>query len=607
MRQNYSERKYLIMGIFLLMGVLFTIRLISLQVFNSDYILSAESNVTRQVIQYPSRGLVYDRNGKIIVHNEAVFDLMVTPRYMKEFDTTELCKLLQIDKKTCLKKIKRAKRDSYLGREPEVFEKQIDKTTFAFLEEKLYQFPGFHVEPRALRKYPYNAAAHTLGYVGEVSSSILEKDKYYKRGDYIGITGIEKTYESELRGSKGRKIIMVDKYNRPKGSYQNGKYDTNAVRGNDLHSTLDIELQAYGELLMQNKRGSIVAIEPSTGEILSLVTSPTYDPNLLVGRVRGRNYGVLSKDTLVPLFNRALMAQYSPGSTFKLVNALIGIEEGVLNEWTKYDCDGPESKPIKCTHYHIAPLEIVESIEQSCNPFHWQNFRRILENPKYGSTVEGYEAWKQHVLSMGFNVRIRSDLSRGAKGNIPEQSYYDRIYGKNRWRALTVRSLSIGQGEILVTPLQLANLSCILANRGHYYEPHLVKSAGLKGSEPIELERHQTSIRPESFDLVIEGMYQVFVGDHGTARFNKVPDVDICGKTGTVQNPHGDDHSIFIAFAPKDDPKIALAVIVENSGFGSTWAVPITSLMIEKYLHDTISRPQVEERMINGYLLREKN
>jgi penicillin-binding protein 2 len=528
---------------------------------------------------------------------------MITPKYVKEFDTMELCRLLDISKERLIKKIKRAKRDSYLWRQPRLFEKQIDKATFAYLEEKLYQFPGFHVEPRALRNYPYKVAAHTLGYVGEVNSSILEKNPYYRSGDYIGITGLEKTYEKELRGKKGRKIILVDKYNKEVGSYKDGKYDTTAIRGQDIHSSLDVELQAYGELLMQNKKGSIVAIEPQTGEILTLVTSPTYDPNLLVGRIRGRNYGRLSKDTLVPLFNRALMAQYPPGSTFKLVNALIGIEEGVLNEWTRYSCDGPESLPIKCSHYHVSPLDVVESIEQSCNPFYWMNFKKILENRKYGSTAEGFEAWRGHVLSMGFDKKIKSDLSRGAKGNIPKKSYYDRYYGENRWRALTVRSLSIGQGEILVTPLQLTNLACILANRGFYYEPHLVRAIGDKKPESDRRNKIETSISPENFDLVIEGMYQVFEGDHGTARFNRVDSISMCGKTGTVQNPHGEDHSIFIAFAPKDDPKIAISVIVENSGFGSTWAVPITTLMIEKYLNREVSRKVVEERMINGNLI----
>ncbi len=605
MRNNFNNRKYLILGIFLLTGIIFLARLFSIQIFNSSYILSAESNVTRHIIQYPSRGLIYDRHGKIVVHNEAVFDLMVTPRYVKEFDTLELCRLLDISLETCRKKLKRAKRDSYLQREAEVFEKQIDKNTFAFLEERLYQFPGFHVESRALRKYPHHAGAHTLGYVGEVRQSTLKKDKYYRRGDYIGITGIEKTYEKELRGIKGRKIIMVDKYNRPVRSYKEGKYDTNAVRGSDLFISLDIDLQAYGEKLMQNKKGSIVAIEPSSGEILSMVSSPSYDPNLLVGRVRGKNYKMLRTDSLMPLFNRALMAQYPPGSTFKLVNALIGIEEGVLNKWTRYDCDGQQAKPIRCSHYHVTPLDIVESIEQSCNPFHWLNYRKILENAKYRSTEEAYDAWRKHVLSMGFNRRIKSDLSRGARGNIPDKSYYDHYYGRGRWRAMTVRSLSIGQGEILVTPLQLANLACILANRGFYYEPHLLRSVDENHKDSSRMELHKTSIKPESFDLVIEGMYQVFEGDHGTARFNKVEDLALCGKTGTVQNPHGDDHSIFIAFAPKDDPKIAITVIVENSGFGSTWAVPIASLMIEKYLKGKVARPLVEERMIKGNLIKE--
>ncbi len=603
MNRSFSDRKYLIIGIFITVGVIFLIRLFTLQVFNTSYILSAENNVTRHLVQYPSRGLIYDRYDNILVHNEAVYNLMVVPRQIKAFDTVELCELLDIEHHDILKKLKKARRDSYLQLEPVIFERQITKSTFAFLEEKLYKFPGFFVETRALRKYPYSVAAHTLGYIGEVQARTLKKDKYYRSGDYIGISGLERTYEQELRGKKGRKIIMVDKFNRPKGSYKGGRYDTAAIKGEDVYTTLDVELQAYGELLMTNKKGSIVAIEPTTGEILALITSPAYDPNLLVGRIRGRNYSTLYKDTLKPLFNRALMAQYPPGSTFKLLNALIGIQENVLNSWTRYSCDGPESLPIKCSHYHVSPLGIEESIEQSCNPFYWFNYRKILENPRYKNTEEAYNAWREHVLSIGFNKKFDTDLFSERKGFIPAPDYYDRYYGKNRWRAMTVRSLSIGQGEILVTPVQLANLACVIANRGHYYSPHLVRSMVQNEKDSSFVKYNKSTIDPENFEMVIDGMYRVFEGDHGTARFHKLEDISMCGKTGTVQNPHGEDHSIFIAFAPKENPKIAISVIVENSGFGSTWAVPISSLMIEKYINRKVERTEVEKRMIEGNLL----
>ncbi|MBI9033792.1 MAG: penicillin-binding protein 2 [Bacteroidales bacterium] len=606
MNKNFSDRKYLIIGIFIAVGVIFLIRLFSLQVFNTSYILSAENNVTRHIVQHPSRGLIFDRNNKIIVHNEAVYNLMVVPRQIQAFDTTELCELLSIEYSDIIKKLKKARRDSYLQREPVIFERQINKSTFAYLEEKLYKFPGFFVDAQALRKYPYSVAAHTLGYIGEVQSRTIEKDKYYRSGDYIGISGLEKTYEKDLRGKKGRKIVMVDKYNRQKGSYKDGRYDTAAIKGKDLYTTLDVELQAYGELLMNSKQGSIVAIEPSSGEILALITSPAYDPNLLVGRIRGKNYSKLYKDTLKPLFNRALMAQYPPGSTFKLLNALIGVQENVLNHWTKYSCDGPVSLPIKCSHNHVSPLGIEESIEQSCNPFHWMNYRKILENPKYSSTEQAYNAWRDHTLSMGFNQKFNTDLFSERTGFIPASTYYDRYYGKNRWRAMTVRSLSIGQGEILVTPVQLANLACIIANHGNYYSPHLVRSMEHNFIDTSLIRNNITSIEPENFDMVIEGMNRVFEGDHGTARFHQIDGISMCGKTGTVQNPHGDDHSIFIAFAPKEDPKIAITVIVENSGFGSAWAVPITSLMIEKYLNREVKREPLEKRMIEGNLLTTK-
>lgn len=601
MRKNLSNRKYFVYTIIGLIGLVFIIRLFYLQIVDESYMLYAESNVLRKITKYPARGLIYDRNGDLLVYNEAAYDVMVIPGRLNAFDTTELCNILDIDKALVTKQIQKAKSYSYY--KPSVFLPQISKQTYAYLEEKLHKYPGLYVQIRSLRNYPHAVAAHTLGYVGEVNSRHLKNDNYYQSGDYIGINGIERTYEKQLRGKKGKELVMVDVLNREKGSYRNGKYDTVAVRGKDIHTTLDLELQAYAEKLMSNKKGSIVALEPATGEVLALVTSPAYDPNLLVGRVRGKNYSKLYSDSLKPLFNRALMAQYPPGSTFKPLNALIALQEDVISRNTHFECDGVVSWPIRCSHNHNSPLNLPEAIEQSCNPYFWKAFDRIVSNKKYQNSAEGFNVWRDYVLSMGFGTRFDTDVTSEKSGNVPEDKYYDKYYHRGHWNSMTVRSLSIGQGELLVTPLQLANFTAILANRGYYYLPHLLKS-----NEDTELnrkikKRHNTMIDKEHFEPVVDGMERVFSAEHGTARWYNIDSLHMCGKTGTVQNPHGDDHSIFICFAPKDDPKIALTVIVENSGFGSKWAVPISTLMVEKYLNDTIRRTHVEKRMIEGDLI----
>jgi penicillin-binding protein 2 len=478
---------------------------------------------------------------------------------------------------------------------------QISKKTYAYLEEKLYQFPGFYVQSRSLRKYPQPVAAHVLGYVGEISRPDLKNQAYYNQGDYIGISGLEKTYERYLRGRKGIAYVLVDVHNRVMGSYAEGRYDSSAVKGSDLQTTIDLNLQKYGESLMANKKGSIVAIEPATGEILALVSSPTYNPNLLVGRIRGKNYLRLQNDTLNPLFNRALMAQYSPGSTFKLMNALIGLQENQISRETYFECNGVASWPIKCGHNHDSPLNLPEAIEQSCNPYFWKTFRNIISNPDYPSYADSYKAWRNYVLEFGFSQTFDTDLANEKKGFIPEAAYYDRYYSKGHWNAMTIRSLSIGQGEILVTPLQLANFVATIANRGYYYPPHLVKK--IDDREVEFSEKKQPSIHQNFYEPVIEGMHRVYHGSHGTARWYRNDTIAMCGKTGTVENPHGDDHGIFIAFAPKDNPKIALAVVVENSGFGATWAVPVATLMMEKYLTGQASKSWVEKRILNADLI----
>ena len=599
MQKALSKRKYVIILIFYVTGLLFGLRLFYIQIIDRSYLLSANSNVLRHITQYPARGMIYDRNGKLLVYNEATYDLMVIPRQIKELDTLELCNLVGIDLPTFRERMKKIK--DYSTYRPSVFEKQISKEAYGFLEEKLYKFQGFYVQPRTLRKYDKPVAAHTMGYVGEVSQEVCDKNPYYKSGDYIGISGIEKSYEEELRGVKGARIIMVDVFNREKGSFQEGKYDTVAVMGKNLYSTLDLSLQEYGEKLMSNKRGSIVAIEPESGEILTLVSSPSYDPNLLVGRVRSNNYTILAKDSMKPLFNRALQATYPPGSTFKLVHALIALHEGVLNIGTRYGCNAGYSSGsvhVGC-HKHGGPLNLLESIAQSCNGYFCNVFRTELDNRNFPNQAEGYRVWRQYVTSMGFGVKFDSDIPNILSGFIPKNEYFDKYYGKNRWRFLTLVSLSIGQGEILTTPLQLANLAATIGNRGHFYTPHIVKAIGnLKTPQQRFKNRFTVPIARQYYETVVEGMYQVVQA--GTAREFKMDSIPTCGKTGTAQNPHGKDHSIFIAFAPRNNPKIAISVIVENAGYGATWAAPIAFLMIEKYLKGEVVKKEVEERMING-------
>lgn len=605
MKRNFSDRKYIIIILILTVGFIFIIRLFFLQVLDQSYLLSAESNATRHKTIYPHRGLIYDRDGELLVYDEAAYDLMVVPGQVSEMDTTEFCDLLNISDSTFKSKLSKAK--TFSSYKPSTFVAQITKEEFGFIEEKLYKYPGFFVQSRSLRKYPRPIAAHLLGYIGEVNNREIENDEYYRSGDYIGKSGLERFYEKQLRGRKGVEIVMVDVHNREQGSYRDGKYDSVAIPGKTLYLSLDAELQAYGEQLMQNKIGSVVAIDPKTGEILTFITSPTYDPNLLVGRIRGENYTALSQDSLKPLLNRAIMGTYPPGSTFKMVNALVGLQEGVLHDYTSYTCYGPASSPIRCTHDHISPLELQEAIEQSCNPYFWNVFRSIISNSKYPSVVEAFEVWREDVTSIGFGEKFDTDIPFEQSGNIPTVGLYDKIYSAGHWNALTIRSLAIGQGEILVTPLQLANLSVVIANKGFYYPPHLVSAIGTPNAK-IEAfnQRVNTTIEQKHFDVVQEAMLDVFEGEHGTARWAKLEGVDICGKTGTVQNPHGDDHSMFIAFAPKENPQIAMSVIVENSGYGSTWAAPIASLLIEKYLNDTISRPYIEKRMLEGDLIHKK-
>ncbi len=606
MKKDYEKRKFIFGGIILLVALIFIIRLFYLQVVDDRYQAYAYSNTMRKKTIYPARGLIYDRNNRLMVFNESAYDLMVIPKQVKDFDTVLFSNILGLDKSDIKKRLKKAKRYSYY--KESVFFSQISKELYAYFEEQSFKFSGFFIQKRSLRKYPEPVAAHILGYVGEVNSKHIKKDRYYKSGDYIGINGLENTYEKVLRGRKGQEMVLVDVLNREKSSYKDGKYDTLAVKGKDIYTTIDMQLQAYGEKLMSHKIGSIVAIEPKTGEVLSLISSPTYDPNMLVGQIRGSNYAALYKDSLKPLFNRALMAQYPPGSTFKMLNGLIALQEDAIHSYTIFSCNGTVSKPIRCSHEHKTPLGIVSAIEVSCNPFFWKSFEKLMGQEKYNDMEVAFNTWREYVVSMGFGKRFNTDLIGESSGNIPKSSFYDYYYKKGHWNAKTIRSLSIGQGEILVTPMQLANMVAVIANRGYYVPPHLIKSVENDKETAAKYQKKVFSkINPKYYNLIVEGMRKVFTGKHGTARFYDIAALKMCGKTGTVQNPHGDDHSLFIAFAPMDNPKIAIAVVVENSGFGSRWAVPIASLMIEKYLTDTITRPDVEKRMVEKHLINRIN
>lgn len=602
--KQYENRTYIIGGFFGLVVLIFIVRLFSIQVLDDSFKTSSENNVIRKQTDYPRRGLIYDRNKELIVYNEAAYDLMITPKQATVLDTGLICSLLEIDTINLMNRIEKARK--YSMYKASVLMKQISVETYTKLQENMFLMPGFFVQTRTLRKYPFSTASHLLGYVGEVGQKTVKSKPYYKEGDYIGVSGIEKAYEDKLRGVKGVKLLLKDVHNNIKGSFNNGKFDIKSKPGKNLQSSIDIFLQNYGELLMKNKRGSIVALEPSTGEILCLVSSPSYDPNTLVGRKRSGNYLVLNQDTISkPLFNRASLAQYPPGSTFKLINALIGLQENVIYSGTRYGCDegyvyGEEKRKMKC-HPHRTPLNLIESISNSCNAYFCNVYRAIIE--KYPNTYEGYNVWRNYVTSFGLGNWLNNDLPTGQKGFVPTQKFYDRIYGKNRWKSLTNLSLSIGQDALLTTPIQMANMTAAIANRGYYFTPHIVKSIDNDSIDSRFTKPIYTMVDSSLFEIVIKGMQEVVDDEElGTSNIAKMDDITVCGKTGTAQNPHGEDHSIFIGFAPKDNPKIALAVYVENGGWGSTWAVPIGSLMIEKYLNDTVKRDWLEKKITNGII-----
>lgn len=591
-RSRNLNRKFYIYAFILLISAIYLMKLFYIQVLTNKYVILSEKNSSRIVTIFPPRAVIYDRNGAKLVTNEPAYDLMVTPKDVKEFDTIDLCSIIGLPIETVRKRLREI--TAYSRMKTSIFEAQISKEIYGVLQERMYKFAGFHIQNRSIRSYSRPIGAQILGYVGEVDQKDIDKDKYYKSGDYIGKSGIEKSYEDSIRGIKGEQFVFVDVHNRQAGHLSNGEFDTPSIQGNDIICTIEANLQELGELLMLGKKGSIVAIEPATGEILALISSPTYDPNLLIGRERGVNYKKLVTDKDKPMFGRATQAQYSPGSTFKPLQALVALEMGAITPSSTFPCSGKGSSPIKCTHSHGSPVSMVNGIEQSCNPYFWHIYRCSLEKGGGSKLKENYNEWRDHVMSFGYGKRFESDIPNQVSGNVPSEKYYNKIYGDNGWRPITIRSNSIGQGEVMATPLQMANLMAVIANNGYYIAPHVVRGDRFT-------EKHYATIDAKHFAVVQEGLARVC--DFGTGRHYKVDGVTMAGKTGTVQNSHGKDHSVFIAYAPREAPKIAVAVVVENAGFGATHALPIASLMIEQYLTDTVKRTEllntIKERVIN--------
>ena len=603
MKDHYRNRKSFFLFILFIFPIIYVIRLFNMQIINYErYAAMSISNIQRKIIIYPPRGLIYDRNKKILAGNQIAYDLLFIPFQSNSFDTLELANILNVSTDFLKNQINKAyKYSAYL---PSIIVSQLNFDFASIIKEKLYKFKGFYLQPRYIRYYPYSVAANLLGYVGEVDKKILKKHKEYKIGDLIGITGLERSYENYLKGRKGVSIVLVDAYNRVIGKFAEGRYDTAAIPGKNIITTIDLDLQLYAEQLMKGKCGSIVAIEPSTGEVLVLVSSPTYDPNLLCGYNKNKNFKILKNDPNKPFFNRAIMATYPPGSTFKLANALICLNEKIINKNTTFKCyNGHAFGPlfINC-HPHSPVSGIVDAIAYSCNSYFSHIFLLLLNNKNYKNTENAYKKWYEYVLSFGFGEKLNIDLPSESKGIVPTIEYYNKHFGKGKWKPLTVISLGIGQAELSLTPLQLANFTCILANRGYYIKPHLVKTIeDTFFNSNIYKLKNFVKIKKEYIDIVIEGMEKTI--EAGTAKWIKIDGIKICGKTGTAQNPHGKDHSLFIAFAPKEDPKIAICVIVENSGFGASYAAPIASLIIEKYLNKEVKRKELEKKMMECNLI----
>jgi len=601
-------RKFLLFLSIILVGVIFISRLFYLQVYQSQNHDLFEDNAIRKVYDYPKRGFVYDRNGELLVANQPSYDVMFIPREVKPLDTLEFCSLLNINKEQFLQIYNKAYH--YSPWLPSVFIPHLSKEDYAVLQEKMRKFEGFYIQKRSLRLYQTSIGANVLGDIGEVNNAIIEKQPYYKMGDLIGKQGVEASYEDILRGVKGIKFIQKDRFNRDLGPYKNGIYDTLPQPGKDITVTIDAKLQEYGELLMKNKRGGIIAIEPSTGEILAMISAPSFNPNLLVGRNRSRNYSKMHYDTISkPLYDRSLLAQYPPGSPFKVLNALIGLQEKVVTTDDRFGCRMGYylgSRRLTGCHSHYSPLSMNDGIAQSCNSYFANVYRRIID--KYDDPAEGMNVWSNHIKSFGLGNYLGYDLKIGSKGRIPDGNFYDKWYGKGRWVSTYNISNAIGQGEVEATPIQLANMVAAIGNRGYYYTPHIIKQIEGETIDKNYTTAKHTTIDKENFEPVVHGMFDVY--NKGTAASLQVPGIEICGKTGTAENfikidgvkTQLTDHSIFVAFAPKDNPKIAIAIFVENGYWGSRFAGKIASLMIEKYIKGNISRTDLEDWILTHSL-----
>lgn len=606
---KYKDRSIAIHLVLALVVVIFIGRLVHLQLCG-DYVDAAESNAFYHKPIYAPRGLIYDRNGKLLVYNQPTYDLMVTMKELNDqekkktpIDTLGLCNLLGmtyeqfVDRMAYIKD--RRKNYGYSQLTPQRFITQLSPEDYAMLQEHLRKFPGFSVQNRTLRNYNYPCGAHVFGSIGEVGRKQIEEDSSYRLGDYAGVDGLERSYEKELRGKNGVEILLRDSRGCIQGKYKDGELDEMPEAGMDIVSTLDIDLQMVAEDLLQGKIGSVVAIEPATGEILAMASNPTWNPSLLVGRLRSEYYPKLQSDKTKPFLNRATGGLYSPGSTFKTLQALVCLEHGGITRYTEFPCNGPASKPIKCTHDHGSPVGLEEAIQESCNPFFWLTYKATLERDGYGEDnskfKENYTLWRDDILSFGLGFKwADSDVFGLRDGAIYRAETYNKIYGERGWKASTIRSNSIGQGEVLVTPIQLANAAAVIANKGYYITPHLNKSDSLLNN------RHEANVGQEHYDVVQEGMWRVC--EYGTAHFYKLPNLAVCGKTGTTDNSHGKPHSIFFGYAPRENPQIAIAVVIENAGFGSMWACPIAMLCIEQYLYKEITQKALYDRMKTSVL-----
>jgi penicillin-binding protein 2 len=620
MHDNY---KYRVLYIKIFVGIIAAVlvgQLINLQLISS-YRQQADDNAFFRKVIYAPRGLIYDRNGKLLVFNQPIFDIEITFKVWENLkaehiliDTALLCKTLSISQESFdlrLKNVKnKEKNPGYSTLIPQRMLTQLLPSDAAVLQEVLWKFPGVSIVQRTMRQYTTQNAAHALGSIGEVSKEIIKKEPaIYRQGDYIGVSGVEKQYEEALRGKNGIEIFLRDVKGRIQSRYKGGKEDVSPIGGETIKLSIDIDLQAYGELLMSNKVGSIVCIEPATGEILALVSSPSFNPATLVGRQRSENYNLLLNNPYKPLFDRPLMAQYPPGSTFKTVNALVFQHEEIINTETRYPCYAGfivGNFRVGC-HIHASPLNLPNSISNSCNAYYCYGLRAMLDNKKYGSIQNAFESWKKDIVSFGFGYKLGIDFPNESRGFIPNALWYNKHFGTENWKSLNIVSIAIGQGEITATPVQIANLAAAISNRGYWVRPHILKELENTPLDTAYTQKQKTNVEPEYFEPVVLGMqWAVNGGGSGsTARIARIDDIIVCGKTGTAENPHGKDHSIFMAFAPKDNPKIAIAIVVENTGFGATWAAPIASLMIEKYLKGEIpeKRKAIETRMINANLM----